>query len=199
MFCTGLVAIVNLLLVTKMPSSIAHSVSGYVVSKFWSRGRNGTIFRKIKNPWLFYAVFVSNAPDLDFILQFFSDEKIHRSFTHSVTATLGVTFFAGLIGFIFCKSRWKQLLWITLIMYSLHLVLDAFTAGGLGMKLLWPFTENYYRFPFSLFPPVHHSRGLLDLSHIIFVSYELAYSVLFLWGLRKWQFFQKRVRKSVLK
>lgn len=183
-----------------MPSPIAHSVSGYLVSKLWSQKGNLKFFRTTRNyPWLLYVVFVSNAPDLDFILQFFLNEKIHRSFTHSVTATLGVSCFAGLIGFIFCKSHWKQLWLITLIMYSLHLVLDAFTAGGLGMKLLWPFTENYYRFPFSLFPPVHHSRGLLDLSHIIFVSYEFAYSVLLLWGLKKWPFSQKHTRKSIFK
>jgi inner membrane protein len=182
-----------------MPSPLAHSVSGYVFSKLWFKKRGLLISRKTMNFWLAYTVFIANAPDLDFAMQLFSDDKIHRGFTHSVTAALAVSLFAGLIGLLFWKPRWKFLLLLTFMIYGLHLALDAFTAGGVGMKLLWPFTEEYYQFPFPLFPPVHHSRGLVDFSHLIFLSYELVYSFLLLWGLRKWQFFQKTSYKRIFK
>lgn len=176
-----------------MPSPIAHSISGYVVYKLWPKKGSLAFSRKTSNLWLLYAVFVSNVPDLDLIFQLFSEDKVHRGFTHSITATLVIGLCTGLLGFIFWKSCWKQLLLLTLIVYSLHLGLDAVTFGGAGMKLLWPLSEHYYRFPFSLFPPVHHSRGFIDLSHLVFLTYEFAYTVLLLLGLRKWKFSRKRV------
>lgn len=182
-----------------MPSPIAHSISGYVFCKVWLQRRNLVFSSKTANLWGFYLVFISNLPDLDFIAQFFLDDQVHRGFTHSVTATFGVSLFAGLVGFIYWRSRWRQLWLITLLVYGLHLCLDALTAGGAGMKLLWPLSEEYYKLPFSLFPPVHHSRGLFDLSHLIFLSYELAYAILLMLGLRRLWFSQKRPRNNVLK
>ncbi|MDR9403715.1 MAG: metal-dependent hydrolase [Halothece sp. Uz-M2-17] len=182
-----------------MPSPLAHSISGYVICRVWKTKNHLRSSPLRMNYWLVYAVFISNAPDIDFIIQLFLDEKIHRGFTHSITATLIVSLFAGLVGVIFWKSRWKVLLLLTFIIYSFHLILDALTAGGAGMQLLWPLSEDYYRFPFSLFPPVHHSRGLFDWSHLIFLIYESVYSLLLLWGLKRWQFSQKQVQKNIIK
>jgi len=61
-----------------MPSPLAHSISGYVFSKLWFKKRSLRISRKTMNFWLAYTVFITNAPDLDFALQLFSDDKIHR-------------------------------------------------------------------------------------------------------------------------
>lgn len=56
--------------------------------------------------------------------------------------------------------------------------MDLFTLGGNGLPLLWPLSNRTFRAPFVLFPAVHHSRGLLDPSHITFISVELLYAVL---------------------
>jgi len=180
-----------------MPSPIAHSIAGYVLSVIKFEEINLLTWKRIWRTDTFYVVFISNAPDLDFLIQTFSDEKIHRGFTHSITAALGVSLFAVIASYIFHKlSHFKSLFWVTLMLYSLHLFLDYFTAGGPGMQLLWPFTDEFYRSPVSLFPGVHHSRGVLDWSHIQFVSYELIFSGLLVWGLKYWKCYRRDSKKS---
>ncbi|MGL5082083.1 MAG: metal-dependent hydrolase [Microcoleaceae cyanobacterium] len=170
-----------------MPSPIAHAVSGYVLSRLLPI--NSTPDRPQLNISVqdYYAIFVAIAADFDFIPQVLTGADFHRGITHTLIFALGFSLlWAWPIGRCL-KVSYGQMVKFTFILYSSHLVLDWLTAGGLGMQLLWPMTTTYFKSPLSLFPPVHHSRGLLDLSHLVFVSWELCYALLILVGLRLWQ------------
>ncbi|MCP4629990.1 MAG: metal-dependent hydrolase [bacterium] len=103
--------------------------------------------------------------------------------THSITFTLLFAVIAGLIGNLSMKQIFKRLFFLTLIVYSSHLLLDFFTEGGKGIQLLWPFTDSFFQSPISVFPGAHYSKGLFDLSHLTFVTFELLYSTALLVGL----------------
>ena len=62
--------------------------------------------------------------------------------------------------------------------YGSHLLLDYFSAGGSGMKLLWPFSTAYWKSPYSIFPPVDYSKGVISLDHITFVVFELIFAII---------------------
>ncbi|MBE9169009.1 metal-dependent hydrolase [Pleurocapsales cyanobacterium LEGE 06147] len=162
-----------------MPSPIAHSVSGYVLAKFLPLKQTS---KSNTRYWLiFYPVFVAIFADFDFFLQLITGEKYHRGFTHSLVFTLIFSIVFGLIISYFIKYSYQQIFWSNLIIYFSHLVLDFFTAGGNGMELLWPFFNNFFKSPISIFPSVNHSRGLWDYSHLITITFELSYSILLLW------------------
>ena len=74
-----------------------------------------------------------------------------------------------------------------LILYGSHLVLDFFTEGGRGIQLFWPFSEKLFISPLTLFPGTHHSEGSFSRVHLIFIFFELLYSLLILTGLYIWK------------
>jgi len=169
-----------------MPSPIAHSVSGYVFSRL------PIIRNLVPQQHLFakplttlYAVFVSNLPDLDFIPQILTGLRFHRGPSHSLlAAALVSSFLAFIISRTHRQVSYVKVLGFLASLYSLHLFMDMFTAGGNGLPLLWPLSEQFFRAPFALFPPVHHSRGLWDSSHLIFIAVELSYSLIIFSGLK---------------
>lgn len=170
-----------------MPSPIAHSITGYALAQLGP-------FRKVPLPGyrrparriqLFWAVFVANVPDVDFLAQFVGWDA-HRGLTHSLTIMVLFSAIAGLITYAVWRPAAQWVLGFTLAVYGSHLFLDAVTAGGPGMQLLWPFSQDYFRAPFSLFPAVHHSEGLFYWGHLVFVSFELLYAALLL-GFLKWR------------
>jgi inner membrane protein len=176
-----------------MPSPIAHAVSGYVLAKFLPLTQPRTSRRRRWEILCLYPVFVATVADLDFIPQIITGESFHRGLTHSLIFALG---FSLILAFIL-RNRWqfsyKQLAWITFILYGSHLVLDFFTEGR-GIPLLYPFTENFFVSSITIFPGVHHSRGLWHYSHLIPISFELVYSILLMGGVRWWKNSQLRKR-----
>ena len=172
-----------------MPSPIAHSVSGYVLTRL-------PVVKNAIPSWLWpitpaaalYSLFVANLPDLDFLGQLLTGLQLHRGPSHSLLAALAVS---GLLAWLIYsyrrRSSYRVLFGLTFGLYSSHLLLDLFTAGGRGIPLLWPLSSQYFRAPFALFPGVHYSRGLWDNSHLIFISAELLYSLILLSGLQVWR------------
>lgn len=172
-----------------MPSPIAHSVSGYVLTRL-------PVVKNIipRRLWpitpaaALYSLFVANLPDLDFLGQPLTGLQLHRGPSHSLLAALIVSaLLAGLIHHYRRQSSYGVLFSLTLGLYGSHLLLDLFTAGGSGMPLLWPLSSQDFQAPFALFPSVHHSRGLWDNSHLIFIGAELLYSLMLLSGLQIWE------------
>ncbi len=179
-----------------MPSPIAHSVSGYVLGKFLpldiiSKQRSKKLYMRI-----FFPVFVAVAADLDFIPQLITGERYHRGLTHSLTFTIIFSAFVGFILSHLWRVSYKQVFIYTLTLYSSHLLLDFFTHGGRGIQLFAPFTDSYFQSPVTIFPGVHHSRGLLDYSHIIPIVFESVYSALLLWVVTWLESFQNRKKKN---
>lgn len=135
---------------------------------------------------IFYPVFVAAAADLDFIPQLITGESYHRGLSHSLIFALG---FSGLVSWIlsyFWKSSYKQLFIFTTILYSSHLFLDFFSEGR-GIKLLLPWTDAFFVAPITIFPGVHYSRGLWDVSYLIPLCFELVYAALLFLIVAMWK------------
>ncbi|MGF1542167.1 MAG: metal-dependent hydrolase [Pleurocapsa sp.] len=172
-----------------MPSPLAHGVSGYIITKFspLKRPQESKV-----NQWYvqsLYPVFVAISADLDFIPQIITGDNYHRGLTHSILFGLIFSVITGFIVSHWSKYSYRKIFLLTAIAYGSHLVLDFFTAGGDGMELLWPITDSFFKSPLPIFPAVHHSRGLWHYSHLIPLSFELAYSALLFLGMFYWQKF----------
>lgn len=167
-----------------MPSPIAHSVSGYAISRLLLKD-------SAKAMQLVYGIAIANAADLDFMPQILTGIKYHHGFTHSVLFGIGVSGVAAALGYGLTRRSSMQLFLLTLLLYGSHLVLDFFTDGGAGIQLLWPFEARYFRAAVPLFPSTHWSEPLLQHpGHWLFVLYELAYAAFLVgveWGVRAYK------------
>lgn len=170
-----------------MPSPLAHAVSGYALSELFPAKSNPRNPQKRYHWETFAAVFLAIAADLDFLPQLITGERFHRGLTHTLIFAVGLSLIVGLWGRRWGKSSAKKLAVWTLIIYGSHLLLDVFTAGGLGVQLFSPFSDIYIKSSLPLFPAVHHSRGLFDPSHLLFIGWELGYSLLVFLGLWIWK------------
>lgn len=178
-----------------MPSPIAHAVSGYALSRIpLIKHRD---LPPSPSPILtIYAIVIACLPDLDFLPQILTGLRFHRGPSHSLFAALLVSSFLAwvlhhyrrtfgqAIASAFGQFSYPALFAFTFGLYSSHLGLDLLTHGGSGIPLFWPAIPQNVQLPFALFPAVHHSRGLLDSSHLVFISAELLYSLVVLIGLR---------------
>ena len=160
-----------------MPSPIAHSITGYVISKqFLSCDR--PIQKGLSRRLLFvWAIVTANVADLDFISHLISGIDVHRGFTHSFVFGCCFSLLFAAVAHGLCRLSWKKLFLFTVMIYASHLLLDFFTAGGDGMQLLWPFSEAGVKSATPLFPGVHHSKGIFHWGHIVFITYESIYAI----------------------
>ena len=174
-----------------MPSPIAHSISGYLISKLLPiKTNNYGHSQKIK--WLLFATVAANAADLDFIPQVITGETYHHGLTHSIIFSLIFSLVSGLLAYWYDKRLAFPIFILALLVYDSHLLLDFFTSGSDGIELFWPFSKIFVKSSWAIFPPVHWSKGILDYSHFYFIGFELIYSV-FLYGL--WQLTSSKIHK----
>lgn len=101
---------------------------------------------------LFMAMVATILPDAD-VLAFvygipYSDAFGHRGFTHSVVFALAAGVLAMAAANQLGSTKRIAFLVIFLAMVS-HALLDAFTNGGLGVALGWPFSEARYFMPWQ--------------------------------------------------
>ena len=164
-----------------MPSPLAHSVTGYLLARHpVAKKHLPRRLLSVAPIAALYGMFVSNLPDLDFLPQVVTGLRFHRGPSHSLFAAIVVSgFLALIIHRLQRRTQYKMLFGTTFVLYSAHLLMDMFTAGGSGIPLLWPLNQSFQA-PFALFPAVHHSRGLLDSSHLVFIAAELLYSLVLL-------------------
>ena len=161
-----------------MPSPIAHSITGYVISKQFlacDRALQTGLSRRMLLGW---TVFIANVADLDFIPHLISGVDAHRGFTHSLVFGVCFSLLVTALAKALYSPPWEKLFLLTAIIYASHLFLDFFTAGGSGMPLLWPFSEENFISTRPLFPGVHHSEGLFHWGHFVFITYESIYAIL---------------------
>jgi inner membrane protein len=164
-----------------MPSPIAHSVTGYVLFKLFRLK-----FPPVRASWLPLAgaIVVANAADLDFVAQLLLNTNLHRGVTHSVGFALGASILVTVLGYRAMRSQTNQLFVLTGMIYSSHLLLDFFTAGGRGLQLFWPLTSAFFQSPIPLFPAVQYSEGLFYWGHLLFITWELLYAGLLIKGVQ---------------
>lgn len=101
----------------------------------------------ISNKLLIVAVLATIIPDADVISFTFgisyADPFGHRGFTHSIAFSLCL----GLLALLFARplgSSQKACFLLVSLSCLSHALLDALTNGGLGVALLWPFTDSRY-------------------------------------------------------
>ena len=174
-----------------MPSPIAHAVSGYAIAKGFNPIKVSRLW-----PFALYAVFVAIAADIDFVPQLVANIDTHRGLTHSLSFALLFSWMLSAI--VTRRTTFKSLptFFLTLTIYGSHLLLDFLTQGGTGIPLLWPISESHFQSSIALFPAVHHSRGLFNSIHFRFLSFELIYTVILLWGLSPWSTYQHQRQKQ---
>lgn len=118
-------------------------------------------------------------PDLD-VLAFhygiaYADPFGHRGFTHSLSfalvLALAVSAFARPLGTTSIRA-----FWFLLITIGSHGLLDSFTNGGLGIELLWPFSEARF---FAPWRPIAVSP--IGVRHVL-----TDYGMAVLWSELRW-------------
>lgn len=97
------------------------------------------------------AVLVSIWPDLDYATLPFevrpNDLLGHRGLTHSIFVAIAVGLVASLL---FPKTARKTIATLLVVVALSHPIIDALTAGDLGVALFWPLTRARLSFPFHL-------------------------------------------------
>lgn len=164
-----------------MPS-LGHVAVGLAVAR---RGRPTL-------PWRSALFFASLAllPDLD-VLGFwfgvpYGDPFGHRGASHSLAAALLVAVVvAG-----FAKGQRSLTFACALLAVGSHGLLDTLTNGGLGVALLWPFTNARYFAPWRPIPVAPLGLGMLSARGLHVLAAELAifspFLVFALWP-RRWR------------
>ena len=88
---------------------------------------------------------VAIAPDLDLVF------GTHREISHSIGAALA----AGLVAVVATRSpRWGAAIALAWASHVLFDWLSNDTRPPIGVMALWPFTRDYYKASFEIFPPV---------------------------------------------
>ena len=129
-------------------------------------------------PLLILALIFANIPDLDFIPQLLTGIRYHHGATHGLLTWLVIGIGTWMIARSLLKIERVVLTSIVTLAYGSHLLLDYLSAGGPGMKLLWPFSTAYWKSPYSIFPPVDYSKGLISPDHLTFVVSELIFAII---------------------
>ncbi|UQA62994.1 metal-dependent hydrolase [Polyangium aurulentum] len=105
----------------------------------------------------------------------------HRGASHSFVAAAAVGLLVGLASKRSKRARTGLLAFATV---ASHGLLDTLTDGGLGMALLWPFTNARYFAPWRPIPVAPIGLGVLSQRGFYVMAVELAmFSPLFLYAL----------------
>jgi len=114
---------------------------------------------------LLAGIAVAILPDLD-VVGFrlgisYGNEFGHRGFSHSLLLAFGVALFGALF-YRILNSNFHRVLWFLFAAMASHALLDAFTKGGLGVALLWPWSEHRYFAPVKVIEvsPINPARFL---------------------------------------
>ena len=121
-----------------MPSLLGHAAAGLAITSAFHRDRLP------KRTWVL-AAFCAVAPDLDWFVSLLNLHRghvlNHRGAAHSLFAALLVAAAVYFLGF--RKDQRRGAVWLCLTVAALsHGLLDACTAGGVGVALFMPFSET---------------------------------------------------------
>lgn len=96
---------------------------------------------------------VAVLPDLD-VIGFrlgiaYASEFGHRGFSHSLLFAFSVALLGALL-YHWLDSTFQRVLGFLFVSMASHSLLDAFTSGGLGVALLWPWSEQRFFAPLQV-------------------------------------------------
>ncbi len=156
-----------------MPLPVGHSLIGYAAYDSFAKESKLTSWKMI-----LLVVFVANLPDFDFLpgLLFGDPHMFHRHLSHSLGAAVVVG--AMLAGFFQLRQMgsFKQCFLMFFTVYYSHVLLDFFGVDNTdptGVPMLWPFSDQHFLSPFSLFMAVKKSNSSGDFLQSLFVAHNL--------------------------
>jgi membrane-bound metal-dependent hydrolase YbcI (DUF457 family) len=120
-----------------MPSPIGHALGGIAIG--WGVGGR----QNLQAAAVLAAVAL--APDLDLAF------GTHREASHSIGAAAA----AGIVTLVATRSpRWALAVALSWASHVLFDWLSNDTRPPIGVMALWPFTDQYYKAPIEVFPPI---------------------------------------------
>lgn len=121
-----------------MATIYTHALVGLGLAKVLTSRRKPILF------WVL-AGFLPMVPDFDvFSYSAYGSVMGHRGFTHSLCFALGTGFLIAGLTYRHFKMKFWLLCGLFFLITASHGILDAFTNGGFGIPLLWPFDERRY-------------------------------------------------------
>jgi membrane-bound metal-dependent hydrolase YbcI (DUF457 family) len=140
------------------------------------------------------AVVAAVAPDLDLLLRFVDGRNHHQGGSHSISATLIAGVVVALVARASASRRALSLGVAAAAGWGSHLLLDYFgrdTHPPIGLPLLWPFAEGYFKSPWPLFMDIGRTLGWHTVRHnALAVAWELIFMLPIL--LATWWWRQRR-------
>ncbi len=123
---------------------------------------------------------ISLLPDVDVVGSRFGiryeDTWGHRGVTHSFAFALVVAVAVYLFGRL-AKFRALKMGITAFVVLATHAVLDAFTDGGYGCALLWPFSNDRIFAPWTPIPVAPMGRDFFSMEGLTVAGLELLFSL----------------------
>ncbi len=156
-----------------MPSPIAHSLAGLVVSR--AQCKNA---KRVTRPTVvaLVAVVAANLPDADFLPGLLTGDanRFHHTFTHSFGFLVAVMLATSLLA---RASRSAPAFWTGLVAFGVasHLLLDFFTVDSrppFGIPLFWPFSNRAFLAPHPFFLDIQRSGSPSEFFQSLFSTHN---------------------------
>jgi membrane-bound metal-dependent hydrolase YbcI (DUF457 family) len=175
-----------------MPSPIGHALAGLAVASLAPHATSTArpdrqASRSTSLAW--WCLFLALLPDADLLWPL-----LHRRVTHSVTAAVAVFIIAaGVTRWVTGRITWRTA-FLCGLAYGSHLLLDWLGADPnppYGIRLLWPFSNEWFIADWPIFPPTER-RSLLSWTTFminaraaLFECASVGLVVAALWSLRR--------------
>jgi membrane-bound metal-dependent hydrolase YbcI (DUF457 family) len=144
-----------------MPTPVGHSLAGIAVALAGARGQAPLDLRRfLTSPTTMLCVGLATLPDVDLLFP-----RLHRTATHSVTATIVVAIVAAAIssratvGASGSREAFRRIAWSALVMYAAahgsHVLMDWLNcdpSARPGIQALWPFSDRWFISGWCIFP-----------------------------------------------
>ena len=140
-----------------MPSPIGHALIGFTAANVVLKGN----FYHYAG-WVIFVIFASNAADLDFLPGWYIGDinRFHHGISHSIGMAFIFACLCALIARRFTTTA-RRVFILALVLYLSHLLADYLGVDRVepyGAPFLWPFSEQYFLAPISVFQPVEHGN-----------------------------------------
>jgi inner membrane protein len=138
-----------------MATPLGHSIVGLATGRM-----AGDVGRRSPWRWYAFAVIAANAADFDFIPGLLAGDanRFHQLASHSILAAVVFGLLTGLV----VRGRVAKPVGLGFaagLVYATHLLLDCLTFDGrppVGIPLLWPFSDETFIAPVTVFNGVMH-------------------------------------------
>jgi membrane-bound metal-dependent hydrolase YbcI (DUF457 family) len=113
------------------------------------------------------TVLCALAPDLDFAGGLFG-QRWHQRQSHSIGAALIAGAAVSLFSLVSGSARWRGLGAAAFLGWTSHLVLDFMnvdTNPPIGIMALWPFSSDFFKFPWPIFMDIGRTLTLHTVRH----------------------------------